>query len=74
MYNKDDEIVKWFVVSLAMSMVSLALGFIFGIEMSKNDCSQKLNKIIYTQTNDYLEHQYDTYDDSLRELRFKLEK
>lgn len=74
MHDKDNEIIKWFAVSLAMSMVSLALGVLAGAEMSENDCSKKLNKIIYAQTNDYLEHQNDTYDDSLKELRFKLEK
>lgn len=71
MYNRD-ETVKWFVVSLAMSMVSLALGVIVGAEISENDCLEKLNKVIYAQTNDYLEHQYDTYDDSLREVKFRL--
>lgn len=74
MYDKDDEIIKCFAVSLVMSMVSFTLGVLVGAEMSENDCSEKLNKIIYAQTNDYLEHQNDTYNDSLKELRFKLEK
>lgn len=73
MYN-ENETIKWFGCTLAIAMISLTLGFLVGVVMSENDYSASLTKMLYTNTNDYLQHQNDSYENLLKEVELRLRK
>ena len=65
---------KWYVCTITIAAISFILGIFIGCTLLELDYSSSLTKMLYTNTNDYLQHQNDSYESLLKEVELRLRK